>query len=100
MSRLPIGSFLHSQDFRNLKGEVPEIEERWRIKEEVFQVGSGGDPWKPVGPRGKEEPSEHSGSQRSEAEQNGEPARSNLGRRPPALGNKSLGPAMLQEKRD
>ncbi|KAJ1150155.1 hypothetical protein NDU88_002952 [Pleurodeles waltl] len=47
-SRLPIGSSLHSRDSRNLKGEVPEIEKRWRIEEEMVQEASGEEPQKSV----------------------------------------------------
>ncbi|KAJ1210268.1 hypothetical protein NDU88_005634 [Pleurodeles waltl] len=47
-SGLPIGSFLHSRDSRNLKGEVPEIEKRWRIEEEMVQEASGEEPQKRV----------------------------------------------------
>ncbi|KAJ1198796.1 hypothetical protein NDU88_002635 [Pleurodeles waltl] len=40
-SQLPIGSFLHSRDSGNLKGEVPEIEGVWRSEEEMIQETSG-----------------------------------------------------------
>ncbi|KAJ1127111.1 hypothetical protein NDU88_005515 [Pleurodeles waltl] len=47
-SRLPIGSFFHMRDSRNFKGEVPEIEGRWRIEEDMFQEEPRDDPQKPV----------------------------------------------------
>ncbi|KAJ1172446.1 hypothetical protein NDU88_004293 [Pleurodeles waltl] len=42
--QLPIGSFLHSRDSGNLKGEVLEIEGVWRSEEEMVQETSGEEP--------------------------------------------------------
>ncbi|KAJ1188602.1 hypothetical protein NDU88_005361 [Pleurodeles waltl] len=53
---LPIGSILYPRDPRNLKREVPEIEEAWRIAEEVFQEASGDDHQKLVGTQRKGRP--------------------------------------------
>ncbi|KAJ1114725.1 hypothetical protein NDU88_002956 [Pleurodeles waltl] len=47
-SQLPIGSFRHSRDSGNLKGEVPEIGGVWRSAEEMVQETSGEEPPKSV----------------------------------------------------